>query len=88
MDNHTNKPLAIDDAGVYRIEVQGILDRTWQDCLGGMQIQVEYGHHGAAVTTLAGPVIDQAALSGILNLVYDLGMPLLSVAYIGPSCRK
>ena len=34
---------------------------------------------GAPVTVLQGDVVDQAALLGILNLVYDLGLPLLSV---------
>jgi hypothetical protein len=48
-----------------------------------MQIQVRRAESGAALTTLTGVVKDQAALAGILNLVYDLGMPLMSVEYLG-----
>jgi hypothetical protein len=74
------KPLSIDDSAIYRIELQGALDRSWQDFLGEMEIQVRPGDSGPGVTILTGLVADQAALSGILSFVYDLGMPLLSVS--------
>ena len=35
-------------------------------------------------TLLTGPVIDQAALHGLLKRVRDLGMPLLSVNFVHP----
>ena len=73
------KPLASDDSATYRIEFQGALDRSWQDFLGQMEIEVRPGASGSAVTILTGLVTDQAALSGILNFACDLGMPLLSV---------
>ena len=56
-----------------------MLPESWKDCVSGMLIQVRIEDSGAAVTALVGTVVDQAALMGILNLVYDLGMPLLSV---------
>ena len=71
--------LAIDEPAIYRIELQGTLDRSWRDFLGGMEIQVRRGDAGQAVTTLTGRVVDQAALAGVLSLVYDLGLVLLSV---------
>jgi hypothetical protein len=82
MTHATVKPMSIDDSAVYRIELQGALDRSWQDFLGEMEIQVRPGDSGPGVTTLTGLVADQAALSGILNFVCDLGMPLLSVTRV------
>jgi hypothetical protein len=46
-----------------------------------MQISTEAGNEQLSVTTLRGAVADQAALMGVLNLTYDLGMVLLSVEY-------
>jgi hypothetical protein len=36
------------------------------------------------MTVLTGPVVDQAALHGLLKRVRDLGMPLLSVNFVSP----
>lgn len=47
--------------------------------LGNMTILTEIDEDRASVTTLSGPLADQAALMGVLNLVYDLGMVLLWV---------
>jgi hypothetical protein len=35
-------------------------------------------------TTLSGPILDQAALHGILNKIRDLGVPLLEVTLLPP----
>lgn len=83
MTNIESRPLAIDDPATYRIELQGVLGSSWQDFVRHMQIQVRRAESGSVVTTLTGVVRDQAALAGILNLVYDLGMPLLSVEWLG-----
>jgi hypothetical protein len=40
---------------------------------------------GSIVTTLTGELIDQAALMGVLNSLYDMGYPLLKVERLGPS---
>jgi len=83
MTTFEDKPLAVDDPAVYHIQLQGALDHSWQEMLGDLQIEVRREASGAMVTILTGPVADQAALAGILNLVYDLGMPLLSVTRVG-----
>ena len=58
----------------YQIQVQGRLDEGWSDWFSGMTVTFESG-----VTTLTGPVADQAALRGILTKIWDLNLTLLSV---------
>jgi len=47
--------------------------------MGGATIQVQSLPPKAPVTVLTGEFQDQAALFGVLNTLYDLGLPLLSV---------
>lgn len=60
---------------VYQIRVQGHLGSEWTDWFGGLSITLEDNGE----TLLRGPVVDQAALHGLLRKVRDLGMLLLSV---------
>ncbi len=66
----------------YRITVQGHLAEHWADRLGNMN-NVSIRHTAdaqrTAQTTLLSEVIGQAALWGVLNMLYDLHLPLLSV---------
>jgi hypothetical protein len=68
-----------DEPAIYRICVNGILDASWTDMVAGMTLVTEQQANHQCVTTLQGRVADQAALLGVLNLVYNLGMTLLSV---------
>jgi len=53
---------------------------AWSDRLGGFVItSAEDAEYGSTVTTLEGSVLDQAALLGILNTIYELRLPLISV---------
>ncbi len=63
-----------DEPTTYQIQVQGKLNQDWSDWFRGMTVAFEGG-----VTTLAGPVADQAALRGILNRIWDLNLTVLSV---------
>ncbi len=74
------QPIARDEPVSYQIQVQGYLSQTWADYLGSMAVSVS-GQRERAVTTLSGQVMDQAALMGLLNSLYDLGFSLLSVKY-------
>ena len=65
---------------VYRIRVVGALDPSWSDWFSGMQVSIEEPEGNFAITTLAGPVIDQAALYGILRKLEGLNLELLSVS--------
>ncbi len=64
-----------DQPMVYQIRIKGHLDRQWTDWFEGLAITLEDNGD----TLLTGPVVDQAALHGLLRKVRDLGMPLLSV---------
>ena len=60
---------------VYEFRVQGRLDQRWSTWFDGLAISYE----GEDITVLRGPLVDQAALHGILIKVRDLALPLLSV---------
>ena len=65
---------------VCQIRIQGHLGGQWTDWFGGLIITLE--DNGDTLVT--GPVVDQAALHGLLKKVRDLGMPLLSVNRVEP----
>ena len=60
---------------VYEFRVQGRLDQRWSSWFNGLTISYE----DEGITVLRGPLVDQAALHGILIKVRDLALPLLSV---------
>lgn len=64
----------------YEIRTEGILDECWSGWFDGMQVTSQTD----GVTTIAGPVTDQAALHGLLAKVRDLGLPLISVRRVDP----
>jgi len=64
------------ESGIYEIRIKGHLDNRWTVWFEGLTIHI-LQDNGA--TLLVGPVVDQAALHGLLAKVRDLGMPLLSV---------
>jgi hypothetical protein len=59
----------------YEIRVRGVLDGGWSAWFDGLQVTSD--EHGQ--TSLTGPVVDQAALHGLLAKVRDLGLELLEV---------
>ena len=63
---------------IYQIRVKDHLSREWTDWFGGLAVTLEENGD----TLLTGPVIDQAALYGLLRKVRDLGMALVSVHQI------
>jgi hypothetical protein len=75
MKNQTDQGGAID----YQIRAQGRLDEGWSDWLGGLTVALEWASDGSPVTTLTGPVTDQAALRGLLCTLWDLNLTLISV---------
>ncbi len=81
--NQGGKRFLFDLPGRYRIRVQGQLSATWSSRLSDMVITVKHPVNQQPVTTLTGELIDQAALMGVLNALYDMGCPLLKVERLG-----
>ena len=62
----------------YQIRLKERLDQHWSNWLGGMMII----HESNGETVLAGEVVDQAALHGLLSKVRDLQLTLISVSLV------
>jgi hypothetical protein len=71
-----------DKPGNYRILVEGTLNENWSERLGGMYITTNRRGDRKRLTTLVGLMQDQAELAGVLNTLYELHLPLLSVEYL------
>lgn len=71
--------LRMDQPGRYRIQVQGCIDKGRSDWFNGLEIVLDGGDEIPPVSTLTGTTADQAALMGLLQKVYVLGLPLLLV---------
>jgi hypothetical protein len=66
--------------GLYEIRLKGHLDARWAESFEHMS----FTHASDGTTILSGPIVDQAALYGLLRKVRDLGLPLLSVMQVDP----
>ena len=75
MSNKLNPKNAPGQPIVYQITIEGHLGQKWTDWFDGLVITLEDDGN----THLTGPVVDQAALHGLLKKVRDLGMSLISV---------
>ncbi len=69
-----------DQVLVYQIRIQGHLGHEWTDWFESLTLTLEDNGE----TLLTGPIVDQAALHGLLKKVRDLGLPLLSVNRVEP----
>jgi len=78
MSNKRNAIRDTDQPIVYQIRITGHLGREWADWFEGLAITLEDNGD----TLLSGPLVDQAALHGVLKKVRDLGMPLVSVTRV------
>jgi hypothetical protein len=59
---------------LYRITVKGRVGERLFDSFTPLQVETAAGE-----TTLTGPIVDQAALQGILSMIQGLGLELLEV---------
>jgi hypothetical protein len=71
--------IPFDRPATYQISVQGRIDPDWSDRLGSMAVHLPEDESRLPVTTLKGELSDQAALAGVLNTLYELHLPILSV---------
>lgn len=75
MTDRETKGVAMD---IYELQIKGHLDDRWSDWLGGLAIERQED----GTTVLVGPVVDQAALYGVIIRIRDLGLSLLSVSQV------
>jgi len=80
MSNEFGHKTDPDQPLIYQIRIEGYLEDQWADSFGGMSISLEENGD----TLLTGPVVDQAALFGLLKKVRDLGLPLVSIDCVEP----
>lgn len=80
MSNTFNPKTGPGQPTVYQIRIKGHLGSQWTDWFGSVAITLEDNGD----TLLTGPVMDQAALHGLLRKVRDLGMPLIWVKSVEP----
>ena len=64
----------------YRIQLRGHIDQLWSAWFADLTIT----HEPNGTTTLEGPLVDQAALYGVIDRARDLGLMLLAVSQIEP----
>jgi hypothetical protein len=69
---------------VYQIRIKGHLSGQWAEWFEGLTITLERNGD----TVLTGPVVDQAALHGLLKRVRDLGMPLVAVSPVDKNAAR
>jgi len=72
-----NKTAGMNSPAIYRIKVEGLLNADWSDRIEGMNITEVTGQGRS--TVLVGRLQDQAALAGVLNTLYELHLPVMSV---------
>jgi hypothetical protein len=62
----------------YEIRVAGHLAPRWSTWFDGLSVVTE----AEGTTVIRGPVVDQAALHGLLQKLRDVGIPLISLTPI------
>jgi hypothetical protein len=71
----------------YQIRVQGWIGERWADWFDGMALSYERTEDDSPITTLTGPVVDQAALRCLLTKIWDLNLTLISVTQVETSAE-
>lgn len=80
MSTNSNTITDSNEPMIYQIRIKGHLGAQWRDWFEGLTVTLE----DDGDTLLTGPLVDQAALHGLLKKVRDLGLPLLSVNRMDP----
>lgn len=87
-DINGNKHLQPWLPATYRIKVEGLLDESWSDRFAGMQIESRNRADQSVVTCLIGRVMDQSELSGVLNSLVEMHLPILLVEHLPENTSK
>ncbi len=68
----------MEQPATYQIRIQGQLDESWSEWLNGLSILPQ----SKGETLLSGPITDQAALHGVLDKLYAMNLPLISLSVV------
>jgi hypothetical protein len=83
-----NQAINMSSPAIYRVRVGGKLDADLARRLDGVNLSEESASPEMPISILVGRMIDQAALSGLLNSLYELHLPLLSVECLDVEAEK
>jgi hypothetical protein len=72
----------------YEIKVRGRLDESWSEWFDGTTMIHEEAAGNSPITVMISPVVDQAALRGLLTKIWDLNLILLSVGQVGTNPQQ
>jgi hypothetical protein len=73
---------AADPIQYYEIRVKGLLAQRWSAWFDGLIVETDAAD---GTTVMRGPVVDQAALHGLLQKLRDVGIPLVSLTQLAPN---
>ena len=76
--------MPVNNTAIYQIRIQGQINESWSDWLGGLTIT----RQPDGETLLAGPIVDQAALHGIMDRLYAMNLSILSVVQVKSDQEK
>jgi hypothetical protein len=77
--NDSKLTIGFTKPAVYKIKVLGELNKKFSGKLSGMQVFINRESDGKTISVLVGQINDQAALSGILNALYEMQFTILSL---------
>ena len=72
----------------YCICVKGFLDESWSHRLSGMQISNQVPDKQSPTAEITGEVRDQTELIGVINSLYEMHMPLISVTFLNKATNE
>ena len=88
MTQSAKKRLKMENSATYIICVQGCLEEVWSDRLANMTITMDLRDQQAPVSTLKGRIRDQAELVGVVNGLYQMRVPILSMEMVNDEFEK
>jgi hypothetical protein len=75
----TSKQTDCSKKPIYRIKINGLLDKRYRSWLNNMEQTTECEQNGNQITVLKGPLADQSELRGLMIKIWDLNLTLISV---------
>ena len=83
--NDSRRQLRHSAPSVYEVRVQGRIDSQWTKWFDDMTLCTDEIDETLVFTTISGAVVDQAALLGLLQKLYSLGLPICELRQVAPN---